>query len=205
MRELLKKHGLSIAMIIGTAATLAIAGFTSFAEECERIPDEVLRLHIIANSDSEEDQRFKYSLRDELLSTFSPELGGCDTLESAENASRKLLPEIERRACEFAAENGYPRDDIKAEITQMYFTTRVYERFTLPAGNYTALRVTIGDGKGENWWCVMFPPLCVPAVVDNHAADAINFFQTADNGDNSENTPKIKFALYEFLSGLLKS
>ncbi|MCL1903178.1 MAG: stage II sporulation protein R [Oscillospiraceae bacterium] len=200
---LLKKHGLSIAMLTGAFAAIALAGFTTFAADCERLPEKVLRLHIIANSDSEEDQLFKYQLRDHILREYSPMLGGCDSLPEAKCVSEQLLPKIELAALSFADENDY-KTEIKTELTEMYFTTRVYEGFTLPAGNYTALRVTIGEGAGKNWWCVMFPPLCVPAVTDdsefskNAAIDAIHIPETGGDGT------KIKFAVFEFLSGLFK-
>ncbi|MCL2070750.1 MAG: stage II sporulation protein R [Oscillospiraceae bacterium] len=206
--DLLKKHALSIAMLAGAIASVAIAGFGSFAADCERIPDEVLRLHIIANSDSKEDQQFKYKLRDRILQNFTPILGECGTLESAKRTSESLLPEIEKLSREFAAENNY-NTEITAEITEMYFTTRVYDNLTLPAGNYTALRITIGEGNGKNWWCVMFPLLCVPAVADNsevETTDAINVrnASTEDGNEAANDAPKVKFAVFEFLSGFFK-
>ena len=200
-RNLLRKNTLSITMMLGAIGAVAVAGFTSFASECERLPDKVLRLHIIADSDSEEDQRFKAQLRDQLLQEFSPVLSECDSLESAKQTGRKLLPEIERVSRDFADERNYVAE-ITAEITKMYFTTRVYDSFTLPAGNYTALRITIGEGAGQNWWCVMFPPLCVPAVTAdsqlarNSAIDAVHIPESGGNGT------QIKFALFEFLSAL---
>ena len=193
--SVLKKHGLSFAMAVGAVVSVVVAGFGSFAEECERVSDEVLRLHIVAASNSPEDQQFKYELRDYILRTFSPVLGSHDSLEAAREKSMEALPEIERAAREFAAERFGDRlqPDINAQIVEMYFTTRVYDGFTLPAGNYVALKIVVGEGQGDNWWCVMFPPLCVPAVGENAAVDAINIPKSA-------NVPKVKFAVYEFLS-----
>jgi stage II sporulation protein R len=199
---------LTVAMIIGAVTSIAVAGFADFAFECEQIPKEVLRLHIIANSDSKEDQKFKYELRDFILDNFTHELKDSVSLEQAKEDSHRLLPEIERMSQELAASkhDSYSKPDISAEITEMYFTTRVYSdksskipRLTLPAGNYTALRITIGEGEGENWWCVMFPLLCVPAVSEHQAASAITL------PDSTTNTPEIKFAVFEFLSGFFRS
>jgi stage II sporulation protein R len=124
-------------------------------------------------------------------------LQACDSLESAEQASRRLLPEIERMSRELARRFDY-NAEITAEITKMYFTTRVYENMTLPAGNYTALRITVGEGRGENWWCVMFPLLCVPAVSEQEAKTAINLPESVTE------SPRVKFAVFELLSGLFR-
>ena len=199
-------------MLAGVIAAIAVSGFTSFASECERIPDKVLRLHIIADSDSLEDQAFKYELRDYILEGFAGELSGCDSLESALEKSGLLLEEIEIAAREFATLKDYKTTDITAQITEMYFTTRVYDsavlnrRQTLPAGNYTALRITIGEGKGENWWCVMFPLLCIPACTETDREGGEEREVPAINLPESvTSSPKVKFAVFEFLSGLFKS
>jgi stage II sporulation protein R len=197
LRNTLKKHALTLSMLIGAVISVMIAGFSSFAGECEKLPDSVLRLHIIANSDSKADQDFKLQLRDFILDNFSSQLQACDSLESACNAAEDLLEEIQIKATEFALLHDC-ETQIKAEITQMYFTTRIYDSGTLPAGYYTALRITIGEGKGKNWWCVMFPLLCVPAVGETQAAPVINLPETVTD------SPKIKFAVFEFLSGLFK-
>ncbi|MCL2036436.1 MAG: stage II sporulation protein R [Oscillospiraceae bacterium] len=197
MKILLKNHSLALAMLCGTVVAVLIAAFNAFADECERIPEGVLRLHIIAESDSAEDQDFKLELRDYILANFAHELQGCDTLESAVAVGTELLPQIQAAAQGFAYESGYDKA-ITAEITEMYFTTRKYENVTLPAGNYTALRITIGAGEGENWWCVMFPLLCLPACSESQAAPVINLPET--NSDN----PRIKFAIFELMTGLFR-
>jgi len=199
MRNLLKKHTLTFAMIIGAVVSILVAGFTAFATECERIPEEVLRLHILAESNSYEDQRFKYELRDYILENFTQEFVECDTLASAKQTGRWLLPEIESTAQQFADEKNYITK-INAEITKMYFPTRVYSNQTLPAGNYTALRVTIGEGEGDNWWCVMFPLLCVPAVSESEqeVTSAIALPEVVDD------VPQVKFAVFEVFARWFK-
>jgi stage II sporulation protein R len=193
MKNILKRHGLDLAMLIGAAAAIAVAGFASFVLECERIPDGVLRLHIVAESDSEQDQQLKYQIRDHILESFAGQLQDSDSLEESVEKSRELLPQIESAARRLAE-----REDITAEITEMYFTTRKYDTGTLPAGTYTALRITIGDGNGGNWWCVMFPALCLPAVSEPRTVSVINL------PDSVTDSPRIKFALFEFLNSFFK-
>jgi len=213
VKEFIKVHGLTLAMLLGAVVSISVAGFTGFAKECERLPSEVLRLHILAQSDSEHDQHFKLQLRDYILEAFSPRLSQADTLEAAHQTALTLLPEIEAEANRFAELNAYDYS-ISAEITQMYFTTRVYDNVTLPAGNYTALRIVIGDGAGENWWCVMFPMLCVPAVTEASESEfeeeEVNELEANQEllavnlPEAKTESPKVKFAIFEFFAGLFR-
>jgi len=203
MNKLLKAfkvHGLNISMIIGAVCAILTSSFASFAEECEQVSENVLRLHIIAESDSEADQHFKIQLRDYILETFSPQLAGYDSVEAARAGCIELLPVIEAAANEFAIHNS---QFITAEVTDMYFTTRVYENVTMPAGNYSALRLVIGEGGGENWWCVMFPPLCLPAVTRSEPASEIYYTPAMASNLESGKT-EVKFAVFEWLSKRFK-
>jgi len=203
MKKLLKISALNAAMLIGAVTSILLSGFGSFANECEEIPDEVLRLHIIAQSDSEYDQAFKYDLRDFLLSEFSMKLSGSANALEARDKAAALLPEITEKANEFAAMRGYPHS-ITAEVAKTYFTTRVYDNVTLPAGDYYALRVIIGDGAGRNWWCVMFPPLCLPACTANSQNGSPYFSTAASARIENGGKVKVKFAIYEALEKLFK-
>ncbi len=187
------KRLIDIIMAAGAAAALAFGSFQNFSEECEKITENVLRLHIPANSDSETDQRIKLELRDYILDEYGERLAECNGLSDAEDSVKAMLPEIERSCQSFLESRGVPYS-ASAELTNMYFTTREYESLTLPAGNYDALRITLGSGEGHNWWCVIFPPLCLPAAEENTDAVIPEDF----TGDGV----KIKFALYEFLKGL---
>ena len=182
------------AMVIGAIASVIVGSFTAFAEDCDAKPDEVLRLHIIANSDSEEDQSLKYDLRDHMLSDFSDIFSGCENLDEAKAAADENLEEMRQSAQEFIWQQGYDYT-VQCELTDCYFTTRCYGNYTLPAGDYTAVRLIIGEGKGKNWWCVMFPPLCLPAAGE--------FFTDAQSRE-IENTSVIepRFALFEWLQSL---
>ena len=125
----------------------------------QQLSDKVLRLHVLANSDSEADQALKRKVRDSVLETASAILADCPDRETAEQRLSTALPEIEDAArARIAAEGG--KQTVTAELRPTVFPTREYEDFTLPAGEYLALRVVLGEGEGHNWWCVVFPPLC---------------------------------------------
>lgn len=180
-------------LALGIVAFTAFGAFRTFSASCEEVRGEVLRLHIPANSDSDEDQTIKLKLRDALLERFGGELAECTDLAAATERAAALLPEIERFANEFLAENGFSYG-AKAELVEMYFTTREYERLILPAGQYAALRVTLGSGAGKNWWCVIFPQLCLPAVSEQENAEQV----LEAFGKPQKITPK--FAVYEWFA-----
>lgn len=196
LEEIMKKILNIILLSVGVLAFAALGAFKTFSANCVDVCGEVLRLHIPANSDSKEDQEIKLRLRDKLLEEFGSELSGCGDLETAQSRAEELLPEIERTANEFLAENGFGYG-ATAELTEMWFTTREYDRLILPAGSYKALRVTLGSGEGRNWWCVIFPQLCLPSVMDtdSNAESVLDSF-----GKPQKIT--IKFALYEWLENL---
>ncbi len=125
------------------------------------IADKIVRLHVLANSDSAEDQALKMKVRDAVVKEINPD----DT-----EVTDGLLLRLERAARRTVRENGY---DYRVEVTrrEMFFDTRVYDGFSLPSGDYDAVRVVIGDGAGKNWWCVLFPPMCAGAC-EQDAMDA---------------------------------
>ncbi len=197
MTGFLKRNILDKAMILGAVLSLIITGFTAFAEDCEEKPQEVLRLHILANSDSEEDQTLKYDLRDYMLATFSDVFGGCDNFSQSVAVANSRRSEIEEKANEFVRSKGY-NYSVKCEVAKTYFATRKYENVTLPAGEYTAVRLLIGNAEGRNWWCVMFPPLCLPAAGE--------FFTEEESKRIEESRDyEIMFAVFEALQGLFGS
>ncbi len=131
-----------------------------FQAECTDISNEVFRLHILASSDSDYDQNVKLSVRDKVLEYTESLFQNAKSKEDAEQVISQNLPAITEVAQNEVYRNG-SNDKVKAEITNMYFTTRHYDSYTLPSGMYDALRITIGEGKGHNWWCVMYPSLCI--------------------------------------------
>ncbi|NLJ30569.1 MAG: stage II sporulation protein R [Clostridiales bacterium] len=137
--------------------------FTGFAASCEDIPNRVLRLHVLANSDSDKDQALKLKVRDRVLKVSAGMLDNITDKSQAEDQVKARLPQIKAAAEDEVKKQGY-RYSVDVELTNMYFTTRQYDTVTLPAGQYDALRITIGSGRGHNWWCVIFPPMCLPAA-----------------------------------------
>ncbi len=155
-----------LAMLIGMIVAVFSAGFCSFAEDYADITDTVFRLHILANSDSDEDQTLKLKVRDAILEECSFIFENCENAEQSAAAAEKNMELIKSTAEKVIDENNY-NYSVNCEITEMRFDERVYETVTMPAGEYLALRITIGEAAGRNWWCVMFPPLCIPVATEN--------------------------------------
>lgn len=194
----MKKFKTDIIMAAGIAAALLLSGFRGFAAQCESVQSEVLRLHIPANSDSEYDQQLKLRLRDFVLEEYSSRLACESDVQQAIAQTAELLPEIEQSCNEFLAAEGAPYG-AKAELCRMHFNTRIYDNVTLPAGEYTALRITLGSGEGQNWWCVMFPPLCIPVASEEKQTSLLPDVLV---NDKKTQTVEIKFALFEFFEWL---
>ena len=162
-----------LAMLLGLAFSVFCAGFCGFAEDYRDITQTVFRLHILANSDSEEDQSLKLKVRDAVLEENSDIFEDCKSAEEAAAAAREHIDEIKSSAEKVLAENGAGYG-AECGIAKMRFDDRVYGDMTMPAGEYLALRVTLGDAEGKNWWCVMFPPLCLPAVSGEAAEEVFS-------------------------------
>lgn len=134
------------------------------------IADSVLRLHVLANSDSQEDQNLKYIVRDKLLEYMKTL---CDDITSKSEAIEQAtehLEDLKTIAKQTIIDQGYSYD-VNVEIGNFEFPTKTYGDIAFPAGNYDAVRVKIGEAKGQNWWCVMFPPLCFIDVTSGVVPD----------------------------------
>lgn len=118
------------------------------------------RLHVIANSDSDEDQQIKLQVRDALLDATKTGIIECENANQAQEYIEENLEIIEKTANETLAESGFDYS-AKAEVGRFHFPEKTYQDVTYPEGDYQALEVTLGSGEGHNWWCVMFPPLCL--------------------------------------------
>ncbi len=149
--------------IVLLAATAAGAIVSAHAQANRTRPaystSNLVRLHIIANSDSGEDQRIKLAVRDRLIDKFTPVFKGVGDVDEAEYLIRENLHLIEEEAAEVVRRAG-KEYGARAMVGRFPFPPRVYGQLALPAGEYRALRVVLGNGEGQNWWCVMFPPLC---------------------------------------------
>ena len=128
-----------------------------------RLASQVIRLHVLANSDSEEDQALKLEVRDQVLETTSALLAGETEPQAAAVLLDQHLDDIAQTAAQEISAQGHD-DRVEVRLEQTWFPTRQYQGISLPAGNYLALRVLIGAAEGHNWWCVVFPNLCLPAV-----------------------------------------
>lgn len=153
------------AAVCGFAMAVVCAVFP-FTASCESLPENIIRLHIVANSNSAEDQAVKLLVRDAVLNESAKYYADAETMQQAVSELCMHLQSIETTANAVLGENGFSEKAV-AQITDEYFTTRNYGSFALPAGKYRTLRITIGEGRGENWWCVVFPALCVPAANEN--------------------------------------
>ncbi len=135
------------------------------------IYDSVVRLHVIANSDTEEDQALKLKVRDGVLAVASELVDGCATRDEAEAALRGGLCTIEDTARAVVAAEGYEYD-VSVKLCEEDYPTKNYESVCFPLGNYMSLQVKIGDASGQNWWCVLFPNLCLSAATKSEAENA---------------------------------
>ncbi len=129
----------------------------------EKIYDSVVRFHVLANSDSEEDQRLKLKVRDEILLLTAPALEGCASREDAQKILSELLPQIKETAERVIESEGYSYP-VDVVINEEYYPTKEYESCNFPEGEYMSLRIIIGEGEGQNWWCCLFPPLCLSSA-----------------------------------------
>lgn len=161
------------ALLVGLVFTILFSMF-GFYSNCNNISNSVLRIHIIANSDSQEDQNLKLKVRDAIVDYTSPLFDNIKELDDAEKIATDNLGQIQSIAQTVVYDNGYEYP-VNAELVNMYFDTRVYNTVTLPAGYYDAIRITIGDAAGKNWWCVMFPPMCVSSACEKEElSDVLN-------------------------------
>ena len=153
----------------------SLLSMTGFCGACEGIENEVFRLHILADSDSEYDQSVKLRVRDRVLKYSEALFRSAASKEEAEELIRRNLAGIESVAQDELNALGCGCT-AKAELKNMYFSTRRYDSYTLPSGMYDALRITIGSGRGHNWWCVMYPSICVSAASeqDDRARQALD-------------------------------
>lgn len=154
---------IELALGIAVAVTL-IWGMVSLSRQ-QALADKVVRLHVLANSDSDEDQALKLQVRDKVVARAAEILQQTHTRPEAEKALTAALPEFETLAEQEIQAEGYSYP-VTARLEETEFPTKEYDGFTLPAGEYLALRVVIGAGEGHNWWCVVFPPLCTATETD---------------------------------------
>ena len=167
----------------------------------QTLNEELLRLHVVAASDSEADQAIKLRVRDAVINSISEDLAKIGDMEAAKQYIRENLPKIQKTANDTLKALGCT-DEAVATLREELFDTRVYDTFTLPAGVYEALRITIGEGEGKNWWCVAFPTLCIPATSEGfeEVAAGAGFSETLTG--TLEGEYEIRFYLLDLLGRL---
>ncbi|MDA8443360.1 MAG: stage II sporulation protein R [Peptococcaceae bacterium] len=157
-------------------------------------PQSLIRFHVLANSDSDADQLLKRQVRDAILAKFSPILAQSKSLEESRSLLKVNMPGMQKEAARVIAAKGksYP---VRVEYGHFDFPVKSYGNLTLPAGNYEAVRIIIGAGKGANWWCVLFPPLCFVDITSSLTAEP--------NSPQTMATPIVKFKTLEVVKNLL--
>ena len=164
------KKSKSILIVAALLLTVGAAGLWQHYDRAEAPPvaDMLIRFHVVANSDSAVDQAVKLKVRDAILQELDGTLQSCDSIAAAEDAIGAALPAVVHRANRVLADEGFAYM-AAAALTEAEFPTKSYGDLTLPAGEYRALRVTLGAAEGKNWWCVLFPPLCFVDIAEGLA------------------------------------
>ena len=166
------------------------------------LPDKLLRLRVIAESDESADQADKLLVRDAVLAALEPRIADCKSLEEARAAALEALPQLAEAAGKALEEAGRPRP-LTLRLGAEDCPLRAYETFTLPAGNYETLTVTLGAGEGHNWWCVVFPPLCLAAAGEGGEEDEEwSVFSPAEQRLMTAGSVEIRFRCLELLQKL---
>ncbi len=154
------KKILFISMFLGVLFTSVVTYTAVYSENIQKgIAKEVLRFHVLANSDNNYDQHLKLKVRDSILSKYRTQLEKCENVQETKNFFNENINDVILTAKETIKKEGF-NYDVKAFVGKSTFPTKTYGDISFPAGEYEALRIEIGEAKGKNWWCVMFPPLC---------------------------------------------
>ena len=205
---------LSLIAII-SVMTISISGeVKKISTASEDYKDKLIRFHVIANSDSDEDQNLKLKVRDAIIDYLQPKLLESESIEESESIIKKEYGELEKISKNIILENGY-NYDIQVGIDYSEFPTKQYSNVILPAGEYKALRIIIGEGKGKNWWCVMFPPLCFvdeqKGIIDKDTDDKLREVLTEEEYElisqktsKQMNRVQIKFKIAEIIQNIIK-
>ena len=216
MKNILRKINNSKKIINLTAAfcacVLVTSCFCAFmpVNGEQKIYESLIRLHVLANSDSEEDQALKLELRDFILGDIADLTKGCKDSEEAAEKIRDGLIDIEANAKNFINQKNYGYE-VKAVLSEEIYPERTYadstgEDFTFPSGKYQSLRIIIGEGEGKNWWCVLFPPLCLSGskIEDELAVAGYTNEQIKILKKDKSSKYVIRFKILEMLSDLFK-
>lgn len=175
-----KYRPIELALALCMAFLFAYAAWVSLSQQT--LADGLLRLHVIANSDSVQDQQVKLLVRDRVLEITEPLLAEADNQDEVRRILNEYLQQITDAAQQVLTDQGMPYQ-LSAQMATEYYPTRAYDTFSLPAGQYTGLKIRLGAASGHNWWCVVFPPLCTDAAQapqDKLCEQTTFRFKTAD-------------------------
>ena len=189
----IKRKNIELGVLFGLICAIALS-FARFDARCNELRQGVLRLHIVANSDSETDQNLKLAVRDEILNSSIGIFKNCASVDDAIITADQNIESISQIANDVIKQNGF-NYEAKVSVGDRYFNTREYDTFTLPAGTYKSLIIDLGEASGKNWWCVVFPCVCVGSASDASLDDAVSTdaANTAQNAKDYE----IKFKTAE--------
>ena len=199
MKKINRKN-VELGVLFGLICAIVLS-FANFETRCDELRQGVLRLHIIANSDSEADQALKLAVRDEILKNSTDIFKDCNSVDDAIITASKKAEDINLIANNVIKQNGF---DYLANVSvgDKYFDTREYDDFTLPAGTYKSLIIDLGAAEGKNWWCVVFPCVCVPSATEASLTDSVS----SEAANTAQNAPKyeIKFKSMEIYEKIKK-
>ena len=196
-------HRWELALLLGVACAALLGVWLDGSQAA--LADQVIRLHVLANSDREEDQALKLQVRDRVLEQAEAYFVPGATLEQTEQTLSAHLEDLARAGAEVVAEAGYSYPVTASLEHDYWFPTKTYSDFALPAGAYTALRIEIGEGGGQNWWCVVFPPLCLGSVTETTEQTAREAGMDAEEVSlitGEEEGYVVKFKAIEIIEGL---
>lgn len=162
--------------------------------------NDLIRLHVIANSDSDEDQALKYKVKDEIVKKLADRFASAENIAESREILLANLPEIEKIARETIISSGN-NFSVAAQYGRFNFPTKYYGNFSLPAGEYESVRVVIGKGQGANWWCVLFPPLCFVETEEDNGQEAKikNGYPVNTPERFKEGNIRVRFKIVEWL------
>lgn len=186
------------ALLIGLAVAILLGAAGSRTQS--ELADKMLRLHVVANSDSAGDQDLKLKVRDGVFREVTELTADTDDVESAREIVSENLENIKETAKNVVAIEGYTYA-VDLRLEKAYFPTKDYDDFSIPAGEYDALRVIIGEGDGKNWWCVLFPPFCTAAAMEEKAVEA-GFTNDEIRLISADGEYEFRFRIIEWISYL---
>lgn len=207
-----KKHILTFSIIIGIIITYIFSGDGNTTKNLQKsISEKVIRFHVLANSDSEEDQTLKLKVKDAVVDYLQPYMSNAKNLEDSHRILEAQTDAIINLANEIIVQEGYDYC-VNAYFCQDFFPTKSYGDVTLPAGDYTAFRIEIGEHQGKNWWCILYPPLCFVdatyGVLPDESKNVLKNVLDEDEfsyvtGNLSSDNVKFRFKYLKFFNNML--